>query len=271
MGTIFLTTGFQVPSQPEYNQTTAHFQPASTRWAELSITDVQASPTASAGHTRHPSPPPAPTPVLGTIWGGGCWYSCGGWHGLGYLLMQLPHVFWSCLASNPVAQSLSHVGLLLGLPEFMTLWVWQNPDRNGQYQTHGYLVSYNQEFCLYSAPLTHQELFFKKHINFRCRWHGLVPKCQRSVLAAPTQASPMCHTASFPVTNPSNSIGFARSSGPSSRVACIAALTSCSRPHSKQGDLLVTHYMGWNTFLDIGYVGIIGQSILPGILFPSFW
>lgn len=184
--------------------------------------------------------------------------------------MQLPHVFWSCLASNPVAQLLSHVGLLLGLPEFITLWVWQNPDHNGQYQTHGYLVSYNQEFCLYSAPLTHQGLFFKKRINFHCRWRGLVPKCQRSVLCYSHPGFIYGPHWIFSITNPSNSIGFARSSGPSSRVACIAALTSCSRPHSQQGDLLVTQYMGWNTFLDVGYVGIIGQSILPGIIFPSF-
>lgn len=109
-----------------------------------------------------------------------------------------------------------------------------------RYVHHNCLLTWEDRIPSIFSPCNTARTLCKKHISSHCRWCDLVPQCQRSVLFSSHPALPTCYAGSFPNTNTSNSIVFARLFDPSSRVACMAALTSCFRPHSEQRDSLVT-------------------------------
>lgn len=100
-----------------------------------------------------------------------CWSGC--------LLLQLTHAVWSCWDSILDEPIPFYNGLKLGLSNFMSWWVQQNPAHHGYDWLHG------QEFCLFQGLVRVQELFLKRHDITCCGLHGLLPSPRSYIVVLP--------------------------------------------------------------------------------------
>ena len=101
------------------NVTTIHFQLSLTHWARALF---------SSFSCLYEDPPPMCLQVQALV---GHWYNSYGWHGdLGYLLMQLTCVLWSCLSPILDVTFPCCYGLMLSLSYFMTWQFRKNPTHN---------------------------------------------------------------------------------------------------------------------------------------------
>lgn len=141
VGTVFPHHCFQAPPPPRVIKPLPVFNLHPHTKLTCQIEHIQALLTSSAGYV---SPPQS----RGIIWGRGAgtpWWVA--W-GAGLPAHAVTVYLLALLSLSPDVRFWSYFGML-GLPESMTLWVRRNPAHNGQFQMRGYLVSYNQEFCLY--------------------------------------------------------------------------------------------------------------------------